>query len=154
MESGGDDRDGPRWRSSAMSTIRHLIEHLAPLVFAAILGWLSIDFKPEHADRWVLAFVGLFLVYSAIFEVLKRLLLFRLSGKRKICGLYAEVYVREADSAVVAPFLVLHDLAADEMRVFGRAFLINARGIQATPKASWKATAVSVSEPIGSTRIS
>lgn len=135
-----------------MSTIRHLIEHLAPLVFAAILGWLSIDFKPEHADRWVLAFVGLFLVYSAIFEVLKRLLLFRLSGKRKICGLYAEVYVREADSVVVAPFLVLHDLAADEMRVFGRAFLINARGIQATPKASWKATAVSVSEPIGSTR--
>jgi hypothetical protein len=86
-----------------MSTTRHLIEHLAPLVFGAILGWLSIDFKPEHAEHWVLAFVVLFLIYSAIFEVLKRLLLFRLSQKRKVCGVYAEVYSREAGSVVVAP---------------------------------------------------
>jgi len=135
-----------------MSTIRHLIEHLAPLIFGAILGWLSIDFKPEHAERWVLAFVVLFLIYSSIFEVLKRLLLFRLSQTRKICGIYAEIYSREAGSVVVAPFLVLHDLAGDEMRVFGRAFLISAHGIEATPNTSWKATAISVSEPNGSTR--
>ena len=135
-----------------MSNIRHLIEHLAPLVFGAILGWLSIDFKPEHAEHWVLAFVVLFLIYSAIFEVLKRLLLFRLSQKRKVCGVYAEVFSREAGSVVVAPFLVLHDLAGDQMRVFGRAFLVSAHGIEATPDASWKATAISVSEPNGSTR--
>ena len=135
-----------------MSTIRHLIEHLAPLIFGAILGWLSIDFKPEHAERWVLAFVILFFIYSSIFEVLKRLLLFRLSQTRKICGVYAEVYSRETDSVVVAPFLVLHDLVGDEMRVFGRAFLISAHGIEATPNTSWKATAISVSEPNGSTR--
>jgi len=135
-----------------MSTLRHLIEHLAPLIFGAILGWLSIDFKPEHAERWVLAFLVLFLIYSSIFEVLKRLLLFRLSQTRKICGIYAEIYSREAGSVVVAPFLVLHDLVGDEMRLFGRAFLINAHGIEATPNTSWKATAISVSEPNGSTR--
>jgi hypothetical protein len=107
----------------------------------------------EHAVLLGLAFVVLFAAFSAVFEALKRVLFFLISRRRKVCGAYAEVYLREPGGVVVAPFVVLHDLQADELRVFGRAFVVDARGqVEPTSRASWSSTAITLSEVKNSTR--
>ncbi len=139
-----------------MALFRHIVEHLIPLIFGAILGLLFVAFKreiTEHIELAVLVFVVLFALYSTVFEALKRILFFLFSRQRGICGLYAEVYLREAGSVVVAPYLVLHDLHNDSLCVFGRALAVDARnGLGTSVNVSWKSTALALSEGDGTTR--
>lgn len=139
-----------------MAVIRHIVEHLIPLIFGAILAFLFSHFRAdisEHFEWWILGFIVLFLLYSYGFEGLKRLFFFEVSSRRKLCGLYVEVYSPEAGSIYVAPFLLLHSIRKDELCVFGRALLVKPQGIVAsfdTP--SWKSTAIALSAPVGLTR--
>ena len=139
-----------------MAVIRHIVEHLIPLIFGAILAFLISHFRAEfeeHFDVWLFGFIVLFLLYSYSFEGLKRLVFFEFGSRRKLCGLYAEIYSMESGSIYVAPFLLLHSIRKDELCVFGRAILVTPQGVVTsfdTP--SWKSTAVALSAPVGVTR--
>ena len=139
-----------------MAVIRHIVEHLIPLIFGAILAYFFSHFRAEiteHFEWWFLGFIVLFLVYSYGFEGLKRLFFFVISNRRKLCGLYVEIYSRDAESIYVAPFLLLHNVRGDELCVFGRAILVNPKGVVTTVDTpSWKSTVVALSAPVSSTR--
>ncbi len=134
---------------------RYVVEHLIPLMFGALLAFAVQELPVNSRDlaEWALLLVIFFLVYSTAFEALKRYFFFILSRIRNICGLYAEIYLREPGSVVVAPYLVLHDLRSEQLRVFGRGLLVTAQGFAPLSQtATWKSTAISVSEPIGLAR--
>jgi hypothetical protein len=139
-----------------MAVIRHIFEHLVPLVFGVILAFLISHFKAEifdHFEWWLPGFIILFLLYSYALEGIKRLAFFRFSKEYRFCGLYAELYVREAGTVFVAPFLLLHDIRDDVLRVFGRAIPVNHGGlVPASGNPSWKSTTVALSAPSSSTR--
>ncbi len=134
--------------------LRYLADHAIALFFGVLVG-LEIKSLPPSGDtaaEWILGGVLFFLVYSTALEGIKRWSLFWTVSDRKVRGLYAEVYLRNPDCLVVAPFLVLHDVKRDELSVLGRVFTIDDKGeIQPTANVSWKSKAMSLTKLEGET---
>ncbi len=134
--------------------LRYLADHAIALFFGALVGLAIKRFPPsgDTALEWILGGFLFFLIYSFVLEAIKRWSLFWTVSHHRIRGLYAEVYLREPDCVVVAPFLVSHHVASDELIVLGRAFTVTANGeIQPRANVSWKSKAISLTELPGET---
>jgi hypothetical protein len=136
-----------------MLTIRYLVEHAIALFFGVLLGFAIKKFPPsaDSIIEWILGGVLFFIVYSTVVEWIKRWALFWANPHHRVRGLYAEIYLRGADALVVAPFLVLHHVASDELSLLGRAFTVDTKGDISGGNVSWKSKAISIAELKGET---
>ena len=134
-----------------MSFVYLIIERVLELLVAALFAYGSVWLGAHAAQSWVSAYVTagehlevvipafllLLVIYLTVFGLLVRYCVFVARGERKLCGLYAQIFFRDEGQLIVSPYLVLFDILRDEIKVAGRAFLIDPASDPVLRYAAW-----------------